>query len=655
MSEKFPHLFSPGKLGSIRIPNRVVFLPHYPALDAEFSQKYIEYYVERARGGAGLLIVGSHAVSYEGKMGWGYINGGDERIVPFCRQLVTEAHKYGTKVFVQFTYGGHTAMWHPPQLLLAPSQMPEPYAHYNTKEMEMEDIQRVIKDFAFAAKLAKDGGCDGVEIKGAAHDGLLRSFVSPYFNRRTDEYGGSFENRMRLPLEAVRAVREAVGKECPIGMRVCMDEFTTWGYGSEEGKNILKAFEKSGEVHYFSCDAGCYSAFYMEIPPMAIPLGFAEYLSAEMKQTTELPVIAFGRINDPVQAERILADGNADFIGMARELVCDPEFGNKARDGRDEDIRHCIACQDGCIYQVMQDRPLRCIQNPAAGREGELGYGTLVAAKKAKNVAVIGGGPAGLKAAEIAARRGHKVVLYEEQGELGGQVNIAAKIPLREEVKDVVRWLGIQAEKLGVEVRLSERMTVERVEGLGADVVVVATGPRPAKGEGIPGGEQGNVVNVWEVLLGKAEVGEHVVVYDVTRRWPGLGTAEYLVNQGKRVDIVTPYFNIGEQIEPGNVVLVFKRILDKVRIISNTELKSIEGRKVLPENVHTGRREDISDVDTVVLSVGMRSNRELYDALKEKAKSGKGFTKELFFVGDAVAPRLIQQVIYEAEQLARRI
>ena len=424
----------------------------------------------------------------------------------------------------------------------------------------------------------------------------------------------------------------------------------------EEGKKILKAFEEDGKIDFFSCDAGCYSAFYIEIPPMAVPLGFAEYLSAEMKKLSNLPVIAFGRINDPAQAERILTDGNADFIGMARELVCDPEFANKAKEGRDDDIRHCIACQDGCLYQVMQDRPLRCIQNPAAGREAMYGLGTLKPAGKAKKVAVIGGGPAGLKAAEIAARRGHKVSLYEEAEELGGQVNIAARIPLREEVKDAVRWLSIQAEKLGVEVHLGERMDAGKVKGLDAEVIIVATGSRPAKAEGIEGAEGPGVVNVWDVLLERVEVGAHAVVYDITRRWPGLGTAEYLVNRGKRVDIVTPYFTVGEQLEPGNVTLCLQRIMDKeVRLYTSAALKRIEGSRVVIASTLTQREQAIEGVDTVVMSVGARSNRELYDELKGEMRAGGLGGKELYFIGDAVAPRLIQQAILDGEQLARKI
>ena len=650
MEEKYPHLFSPGKLGNVKIPNRLVFLPHYAALGEEFGQAQIDYYVERAKGGTGLIIMGSHSVSAEGKMSRGYEDASDERVIPMYRKLVDEVHKLGSKIFGQLTHGGHTTIYSPPQLLFAPTQMSEPCCYHNTKEMEIEDIKRVVRDFAHSAKNMIEGGFDGIEIKGASHDGLLRSFIEPYFNRRTDEYGGSFKNRMRLPIEDVNAIREVMPDGMPFGIRMAMDTYTPFGYGTEEAKKIVEAFLETGAVDYLNADAGTFSSFYMEIPPMAIPLGFAEYLSAEIKELTDLPVIAFGRINDPVQAERILADGNADFIGMARELICEPEFANKAKEGRDDDIRHCIACQDGCLFQVMQDLPIRCIQNPGAGKEAELGIGTLKPAKKKKKVAVIGGGPAGLKAAEIAARRGHTVSIYEQKSEFGGQVNIAAKIPLRDEVRDVTRYIAIQVEQLGVDIHLNERITAKEAKKLDADVIIVATGSKPYDGEGIPGTDGNNVMNVWDVLLERAEAGKNVLLYDTTRRWPGLGTAEFLVNMGKKVELVTPFMNVGEQLEPGNVNLAFQRVLGRgMTLKPNTNLKKIEGKKITLENGYS-HIEEVVEADTVVLSLGNRSDRKLYDDLKGTLKD-----KELYFIGDAVAPRLIQQAILEAEELARTL
>ena len=651
MQENYTLLFTPGKIGPLSLRNRVVFLPHYPAFPSYngiASERYIDYYRERAKGGAALLITESYAVHPSGKTASHNLEAWDSRVLPGYRKLSGEVHKYGAKMFVQLSHGGHTTLMKPPQLLLAPSQMSEPNYHYNTKEMEPEDIEETIEGFARSARLVREGGFDGVEIKGSAHDGLLRSFISPYFNRRADEYGGSFENRMRLPLEVVHAVREAVGADFVFGVRICMDEFTPWGYGPEEGKRIVEAFVQTGEIDYISSDAGCFSSFYMEVPPMCIPPGFAEYLSVEIKKATDLPVIAFGRINDPVQADRILENGSADFIGMARELICDPEFANKAMDGREEEIRHCVACQDGCIYQVMQDKPIRCIQNPAVGREAEYGIGSMEAAAEAKVVVVVGGGPAGLKAAETAAIRGHRVALYEREEELGGQVNIAARIPCREEIKEVIRHLAVRVERLGVEVHLGEELTAEAIEGMENEVVVIATGSYPASGE-VPGLEEGNVVSVWDVLLDRVETGEHVVVYDSTRRWPGLGTAEYLAERGRRVEVVTPAMYVGQQLEPSNISLAYGRIMEKgVRLRPHTELLRIEKTAVTTFNVYTREEERVEGVDTVVMSVGNVSRRELYNTLK-------GRVKELYCVGDAVAPRLIEQAIYEAENIGRKL
>jgi mycofactocin system FadH/OYE family oxidoreductase 2 len=652
MHEKFPHLLSPGRIGSVQVRNRIVFLPHYPAFetdDGTITDTYVHYYAERAKGGAGLLITESFAVHPLGKTASKNLEAWDPKVLPGYRRMSATAHEYGAKMFVQLSHGGHTTLFKPPQLLLAPSQMSEPSYHYNTKEMDIDDIKAVIEGFAVSAGYVKQGGFDGVEIKGAAHDGLLRAFISPYFNRRKDRYGGSFENRMRLSLEVVDAVRQAVGPDFAFGVRICMDEFTTWGYGVETGIEIVKAFTRTGAVDYISTDAGCFSSFYMEIPPMCIPPGFAECFSAEIKKITDVPVIAFGRINDPVQAENILRNGSADFIGMARELICDPEFANKAFEGRDDDIRHCVACQDGCIYQVMQDEPLCCIQNPAAGREAELGIGTIRRAKQKKRIVVIGGGPAGLKFAEVAARRGHAISLYEAGNELGGQINIASRIPYREEIKEVVRHLILQIERYGVEVHLNQAMTAQTVMEIEErDAVVVATGSHPAVPD-IRGAAQKNVVTVWDVLLDAVTVGAHVVVYDITRRWPGLGTAEFLIDRGKTVNILTPAFYVGQQLEPSNVCLSYSRILRKgAKLIPNVEVTAIEDDLLTITNVYTHEESLMPGVDTLVMSCGNESNNDLYRELE-------GEVNELYCIGDAVAPRLIQQSIFEAEQLGRSI
>ncbi len=321
-------------------------------------------------------------------------------------------------------------------------------------------------------------GVDGIEVK-IAHDGLLRSFASPFFNQRTDAYGGSFEKRMRFPLEVLGSIREAVGPDVPIGIRLCLDEYTPFGYHLDYGLRMAERFEKSELVDYFNCDAGTFSSFWMEIPPAAIEQGYFRPLNRALKKASSLPVVAFGRIKDPEMAERMLELGEADLIGMARPLIADSDIPSKLAEGRADEIRACIGCNDACIHQVMQVKPIRCIQNPAAGQELIYSERLLTRTTEPKSIVVVGGGVAGLKVAEIAARRGHRVTLIERSGELGGQIRLAARQPLHQEIGEVVAYLEPAVERLGVEIWRNAEADVQGLLDLEPDVIIVATGSQP--------------------------------------------------------------------------------------------------------------------------------------------------------------------------------
>ncbi|KYH31690.1 FAD-dependent oxidoreductase [Neomoorella mulderi] len=647
---QFEYLFTPFTLGNVKLKNRIVFEPHFNALSSEEgmpTERDALYFAERAKGGAGLIIMYAVACTQSGKMSTRFIHGWDPEIIPSLSKYADLVHKYDSKIFGQINHGGHTTLMNPPQLLFAPTQMPEPSSQFNTKEMEIEDINEVIDGFVKTAQNFKKAGFDGVEIK-VAHDGLLRSFVSEFFNRRKDKYGGSFENRLRLPMEIIHGIRMAVGPEYPIGIRLCLDEFTPWGYNLDYGIELAKAFEETGEVTYINTDAGTFSSFYMEIPPAAVPAGFAVYMSAALKENIKLPVIAFGRINDPVQAEKILADGHADLIGMARQLIADPEFPNKAREGRLEEIRHCIACNDGCIYQVMQEKPIRCIQNPAAGREKTLGIGTLKPAEIKKRVVVIGGGVAGLKVSEIAALRGHKVILFEKKNELGGQVLLASKYPLRDQLIEVTSYLIKQINRLGVEVRLNTEATPEDVLALKPNAVVVATGSYSPRLD-IPGAEQENVYSVYDALKEDASIGNRVMVIDLNGHWKAAGLVEYLATQGKHVNVVTPLVFFGQGLEPSNRVMLYQRLFTMDVIMTpHHEVTAIKGKTATLKNVYSGQEVEMSDYDTFIYVIHNRSHEELYYALKGKCP-------ELYRVGDCVAPRMIEQAIWDGEEIGRKL
>lgn len=647
---QFDYLFTPFKIGNVTVKNRIVFLPHFNALcneDGMPSERDAYYFAERAKGGAGLIIMYAIAATRSGKMSERFIHGWDPKIIPALSKYADLVHEHGSKIFGQINHGGHTTLVNPPQLLMAPTQMPEPSSPFNTKEMELEDIQEVIEGFAKTALHFKQAGFDGVEIK-VAHDGLLRSFVSEYFNRRTDQYGGSFENRLRLPMEIIQAIRNEVGNDFPLGIRLCLDEFTAWGYDLEYGIELAKAFEETGQVTYINTDAGTFSSFYMEIPPASVPAGFAVYMGAALKEVINLPIIAFGRINDPIQAEKVLADGHADLVGMARALIADPELPNKALQGEVEDIRNCIACNDGCIYQVMQDKAIRCIHNPAVGKERELGIGTLLQADKKKSIVVVGGGAAGLKVSEIAALRGHKVTLIEKNDKLGGQVLLGSKLPFRDQFQGVTSHLIKRVQSLGVEIMYNTEADVNTVMNLNPDAIIIATGSRPL-GLDIPGADQENVYNVYDVIEGNAEVGDRVLFIDYNGHYKAAGVVELLATQDKHVNVITPMSFVGENLEPGNRVMLYQRIMAMdVEMTPHYEVTAIEGDSATIKNCYTEEEVTIDGYDTFVYANHNSSIAELYFALKGKCP-------EVYRVGDSVSPRMIEQVIWEAEELGRAL
>ncbi|MCL5959172.1 MAG: FAD-dependent oxidoreductase [Chloroflexi bacterium] len=649
MAEQFPFLLSPIQLGNVTVKNRVVFLPHLTLYaDGELpSETHAYYFGERAKGGTGLVVMECQGVHPRGRMGVNCVAAWKKESIPGLKKIADKVHENGGKIFAQITHGGNTTTEWAPQLLWGPSEIPDPVCGVITKPMTKDEIKEVVEHFAISAQNEMAAGMDGIELK-VAHDGLLRTFLSTYTNKREDEYGGSRENRMRIVMEVIDAVRQAIGPDAPLGMRLCLDEFFPGGYSLDESVEFAKAFAQTGKLTYISTDAGTFASLHFLIPPMTIPLGFATYMSAALKEVIDIPVIAFGRINDPVQAEKILAEGLADMIGMARQLICDPEFVNKAKEGRVDDIRNCVACNDGCIYRCLKEKPIHCVQNPAAGREKELGIGTLQPAAIKKNIMVVGGGPSGLKLAEIAARRGHKVSLYEKENELGGQINVATKAANRDELGGVVRWLKGQVEKLGVDIHMGTEVTPQLVDQVKPDVVVVATGAVPQRAS-FPGADQDNVVLVQDVLNGSKEVGQNVVIVDNDNYWGGTSTAETLLDQGKNVQILTGSFFVGSDLEFGNLFHYYSRIMEKgAQMSSLTAVKEVSGNTVTVGNPFGGADRKIEGVDTVVVATRAKSVTDLYESIKGKAK-------QVVLLGDAVAPRKMMEDIFEAEMIGREL
>ena len=683
----FPHLFSPLSIRGVVLRNRTVFQPHFTALgslDGMPTDDLAAYHEERARGGVGLIITESQAVHPSGKMSARFLNAWDPAIIPGLAKVAAGVHAHGARIFAQLTHGGHTSLERPPHIMWAPTQMPEPSSHFNTKAVDEDDIRAVIDGFAISARNALDAGFDGIEIK-IAHDGLLRSFASPFFNHRTDRYGGSFENRMRLSFEVIEAIKKVIGANAPLGVRICLDEFTSFGYDLEYGLQMVRALEATGLVDYFNSDAGSFSSYWMEIPPAAVSPEAFDRLNRALKKATKLPVIAFGRITPPQRAEQMLKAGDADLIGWARQLIADPQTPNKLAKGRPDLVRPCIACNDGCIHQVGQEKAVRCIHNPGAGRELKVNERLISKADAVRKIVVIGGGPAGLKVSEIAAKRGHQVTLFERERQLGGQVLLAAVQPEHAVVGEVVSYLEGQLVEAQVDVRRGVAATPANVAALGPDIVIVANGSEPnlpartddggveARRLGrqilpeIEGLDLPFVVSADEVLSGAVKPSGKVVVIDETGHWEAAGTAEFLTDSGCSVEVVASHGAIGAELEGGARTLFQRRAAIKgIRLSPNSVIGEIAKGRVRVSAVFSsggdagwgkyvlipGDDRWIEDVDWVVAVIGRRSREDLFLRLKSAPElSGVRIER----VGDCVAPRLLQSVILEAFTLAANL
>jgi mycofactocin system FadH/OYE family oxidoreductase 2 len=647
---EFRHLFTPLKIGTMTVRNRIVFAAHWPWFFAAHeapNERAMHYFAARAKGGAGLIVTPQNMVWPPSTAG-DYVAAHDERAKPAFEMISRAIHEHGAKVVAQLVHSGpFTGILEAGGAGLAASPMggisgllPSILGTDIAHEMDIDDIKQVVESYADTAYRMRETGYDGVEISSAWGAGmLLITFLSPLTNKRTDEYGGSLENRFRLAMEIIDAVRKAVGPDFVVGLRLVGDMLVDGGTTLDDAKVLAAKVEASGKVDYLSICAGRAG----HIPPMHFPLGCFVYLAAGVKEVVNLPVTCHGRINDPLQAEQILADNHADLVGMVRALICDPEWPNKAREGRVDEIRRCIACNQVCYGNFQNRLPISCTLNPEAGNEKELA--TIIPATTKKKVMVIGGGAAGLETARVAALRGHQVTLYERGKELGGQLPIAAKIPKREDFAEVPRYYTYQMSHLGVEVFLETTVTADMVKEKHPDAVVVATGSvlgRPP----VPGGDRANVVSVRDVLQGK-EVGENVVVIAAEHHEQALGVANFLAAKGKKVELITHTLYAGIELDSGTMGFMYGQLLNKGGAITPlTQVKEIEEHAVVTTNVLTRQERRIEGVDTVVFAALGKADDALYRALK-------GEVKEIYAVGQCVSPRLLPDSIWDGARVGR--
>jgi 2,4-dienoyl-CoA reductase-like NADH-dependent reductase (Old Yellow Enzyme family)/thioredoxin reductase len=670
-------LMQPGKINQMLTRNRIVMssaITNTDAPDGRVTDQTIAYYVERGRGGAGIVNTGYNFICQRGRAGIYQMSTASDDMIPSMRSLTDAFHAAaaGARIGSQLSHAGrqtsrHTIGMQPeaPSPIIGP--LPTGHAMDVPEEMSIARIHEVVNDFAQAARRSKEGGFDLVEVH-AAHGYLLSQFISPYSNIRTDAYGGSLENRLRMVLETLEAVRGAVGPDYPVGVRLNGDDMVDGGYTLDEYQVVAQLIERSGFVDYISVSAGQHhpDAVATMVAPMAMPIGFLEYLGAGIRSVVDkVPVFIVGRIKDPVFAEGILERGSADFVIMTRALMADPELPNKVKEDRLDDVRPCIACMQGCTDRTWSQLDLTCLTNPAAGRERE--WADLKPAQVRKRVLVVGGGPAGMEAARVAALRGHDVTLWERDQQLGGAARLASIPPRREEFADLPRWLIGQIQKAGVKIEMGRAAGADAVREFAPDVLIAATGARVEIPEHIPGWNLPQVTTVREVLSGQVQAGERVLV--VGYETQAVETAEWLAEQGKTVYLISAHPTQAWE-DPAAVLandksgftarhMMMDFVMQSVQFLPFRMVKEIRPAAVLisktgeqhPCTLHVrmGEMEDeLLAVDTVVIHLRQRPVNEWLGAWSADIP-------EVYKVGDCLEPRQAIDAMVDGGRIGRAI
>ncbi len=640
----FPLLFSPLKVGSFTIRNRIMSTPHYTGFvdpDGLPGPRQIGYWVSKAKGGIGLI--GTHVHGIHPSAGVNTFANKDLAVQKF-RNAAEAVHEHGAKLVGQ--------LWHPGAqggALLGSPWAPSHVSHPNTwtvpHEMTADETREVIAGYARGAAVLREAGVDGAEIHGA-HGYLITQFLSPLSNLRDDEYGGDFERRLNFPLQIIEAIRAEVGKDWTVGMRISGDEMTEHGYTAEDFAKMVPYLTANGQLNYLSVSVGNYRSKDTIIAPMYYPGGSFVYLSAMAKEVLDIPVVCVGRINDPVMAEQVLESRQADIVGMTRANLCDPELPNKAREGRVDEIRHCLGCNEGCWGHIENQQAVACAFNPAVGRE--LHWGDFRRTTSPKKVVIIGGGPAGCEAARVAALSGHTVTLFEKAAELGGQTVIAAKGPGRTDFAEIGRYFTAELGRLGVDVRLNTEVSAAQVLALQPDDIFVATGGTPLVPDHVEGVDGANVVQAWDVLKGNVETGQRVVILDDEHHVQGMNVGELLASQGKEVEVVTREFEPGRHAEPNTRSATLRRVHALgVKLSPTTWAKSISPGSITLYNFYSSV-EETRPVDTVVLCCNILPETGMFRELSATHPRVKA-------IGDCTGPHRLEQATFDGHLAARSL